>query len=54
MVAGAQDHGDAEIQDLHRSVERHLDVGRLEVAVDHAAFVRGSKRGCELAADRVA
>jgi hypothetical protein len=32
---------EAEVQHLHHAAGRHLDVGRLEVAVDHALVVRG-------------
>jgi hypothetical protein len=43
--------GQAEIQHLHRAVVAHLDVGRLEVAVDDALFVRRFERVGDLPRD---
>ena len=43
---------DAEIEDLDRAVHHHLDVCRLQVAVNHAFRVRRRERGRELPADR--
>ena len=36
--------GQAEVEHLHPAVRAHHDVGRLEVAVDDAAGVRGGQR----------
>ena len=44
--------GQAEVQHLHRAVVAHLDVGRLEIAVNDAALVRGFQRLGNLSRDR--
>ena len=36
--------GDAEVEDLDGAVRRDLDVGRLQIAMDDAALVRGVER----------
>jgi hypothetical protein len=42
----------AEVQDLHRAVGPHLDVGRLQIAMDDALSVRGVERVGNLPGDR--
>ena len=44
--------GQAEIQHLHRAVRPHLDVGRLQIAVDDPRLVRRFQRLGDLARDR--
>ena len=44
--------GQAEVEDLYRAVGRDLDIGRLQVAVDDAFFVRRVERVRDLARDR--
>ena len=41
-----------EIQHLHRAVVAHLDVGRLQIAMDDALLVRGFERLGDLPRDR--
>jgi hypothetical protein len=43
---------EAEVQHLHRAVRAHLDVGRLEIAMDDALIVRGFERIGDLSRDR--
>ncbi len=42
----------AEVEHLDRAVGSHLDVCRLEIAVDDPLFVRRFERLCDLAGDR--
>ena len=42
----------AEVEHLDRAVGFHLHVGRLQIAPDDLAFVRGIERGADLPRDR--
>ena len=48
---GDDGFGQAEVEHLHHAVGRELDVGRLQIAVDDALFVRGVERVHDLAGD---
>ena len=50
--AGPISLGQAEVEHLDGAVRRELDVGRLQVAVDDAALVRGLERLGDLPRDR--
>jgi hypothetical protein len=41
-----------EIEDLHATVRRHHDVGRLQVAVNDSLLVRGLERSCDAVGNR--
>ena len=49
---GIERFREPEIEHLHRAVVPDFDVGRLEVAVNDALFVRGLERVCDLLCDR--
>jgi hypothetical protein len=51
---GAQDRGDAEVEDLHRAVFRHQDVGGLKAAVGNWHGVRMGHRQRLVGVDVVA
>ena len=44
--------GEPEVENLHRAIGPHLDVRRLEIAMDDALFVRGLERFRNLPRDR--
>ena len=44
--------GETKVEHLHRAVSPHLDVGRLQIAVDDALFMSGFERFSDLPRDR--
>lgn len=51
MAAFVDGLRETEVEDLDLAVGREADIGGLEIAVDHAGFVRGFEAGGDLAAD---
>ena len=42
---------EAEVEDFHRAIGAHFDIGRFQIAVDDALFVRGLERLRDLLRD---